>query len=151
MEIIPVVSPSNFHLLGYESREQVVSNKLWHFSSLVIPIQEGTGKVLIQVRPKGKTYEGKLDIFGGYVHKSKYTDQLMDKFDHSILEKVFLETAVRESNEEIKIEMDKYNKLLNSDDLSLLDPFLGYIADNDVIKEISSAYVLQIWYLLMMM
>ena len=107
MEQVPIISPKNLHVLGYDDRDIVVSERKWHFSSLIIPIHEASGKILIQTRPRGKTYEGKLDIFGGYVQRNKFTDQLLAKFEQGVLKKIFLDTARREANEEINIHYDK--------------------------------------------
>lgn len=140
MEIIPVINPETKHIIDNVERSEVRKNRLWHFSSLILPIQEKTGKILIQKRPKGKTFEGKSDIFGGFVNQSETSEELKKSFSIKKLEQLFLETAVKESNEELEIFLNGNKIFTDEHKLTLINPFAGFIADNEINREISSVY-----------
>lgn len=146
MEMIPIIDSKTLGVIDFKERKEVKEYKLWHLSSLILPIQEKTGKILIQERPLGKTYEGKLDIFGGFVNKCSTSIKLKNKFEDKILELLFLETAIREANEELKVLINGENKIINKANLILLKPFAGFIANNDVNREVSSVYCIIIPY-----
>jgi len=144
--MIPIIDSKTLGVIDFKERKEVKEYKLWHLSSLILPIQEKTGKILIQERPLGKTYEGKLDIFGGFVNKCSTSIKLKNKFEDKILELLFLETAIREANEELKVLINGENKIINKANLILLKPFAGFIANNDVNREVSSVYCIIIPY-----
>ncbi len=144
MEIIPIIDPKSLNIIRYENRKIVREKNLWHYSSLILPIQKGTGKILVQTRPTGKTFAGKSDIFGGFVNKCQLSEKLRLKFSSNTLEQLLLETAVREANEELKLSVNDKITIVNKDKLEILRPSAGFIANNSINKEISSVYILMI-------
>lgn len=142
MEMIPIIDSSSLKIIDFKERLTVRQENLWHFSSLILPIQEKTGKLLLQTRPRGKTFEGKLDIFGGFINQNSISNELKERFNKSTLEKLFLDAAIRESNEEIVIWKNNRRINITQNDLYLLFPFTGFIANNEINREISSIYML---------
>ena len=143
-EIVPVINPENLHIIEFLERTVVTSRNLWHFSALIVPVQENTDNILLQVRPMGKTYAGKLDIFGGYVHKNALGERLHAKFDDDVLAALFLEAAVREANEEIQITQWGQRLHFPPDAFVRVGSVGQFVSDNDILREVSTVYFLPI-------
>lgn len=143
-EIVPVINPENLHIVEFLERTVVAANNLWHFSALIVPFQENTDNILLQVRPTGKTYAGKLDIFGGYVRKNTLGERLHANFDKETLAELFLETAVREANEELQITQWGQRLHFPPDAFTRIGNVGQFVSDNDILREVSTVYFLPI-------
>lgn len=143
MEIIPIIDKRTLKIKKNKKRSEVKEKKLWHLSTIILVFNEKTGEVLLQIRPQGKTYAGRIDSFGGLVGKTKETQKLKRKFKRKLLDKIMLKNALKEINEELNIfSKDGSKKLIKK--LKLLKPAYKFIEEDDIINEVSNVYLLKL-------
>lgn len=130
MELIPIVDFDTLELKGFAERKWVERNRLCHLTALLIPVRCEDGKVVLQIRPEGKSYAGCRDFFGGHVTLGKefWAFLVGQEFD---LKPIVWSTAMREANEELRMTReDGYPEIITKEHLTIIEnigsfPWIG--------------------------
>lgn len=101
MELIPIVD-ENLRIKGFAEKRWAEKNRLCHLTVLLIPVCCEDHKVAVQIRPKGASYAGRHDFFGGHVCLDEEFWGLLLGEEVDVKSLVWL-TAMREANEELQV------------------------------------------------
>ncbi|KYK28437.1 MAG: hypothetical protein AYK19_05725 [Theionarchaea archaeon DG-70-1] len=119
MELIPIVD-ENLKIKGFAEKRWAEKNRLCHLTVLLIPVRCEDHKVAVQIRPKGASYAGRHDFFGGHVSLDKEFWGLLLGEEVDVTSLVW-STAMREANEELQVtRADCYPEIITEQHLTII-------------------------------
>lgn len=144
MELIPIVDSETLELKGFAEREWSEKHNLCHLTTLLLPFFCQDQRVVVQIRPEGKSFAGCYDFFGGHVDFGReFLELLMgEKFD---LSSIVWSAAVREANEELRIRRDDgYPEIITEEHLAIIGNIGDFSLSWDTHIERSTLFLVKI-------
>jgi len=147
MELIPLLSgesDSPLDIRGFGERKWAEKSLQWHPTTLIEPVYEDR-TVLIQVRPKRKSYPGCRDGFGGHVTLDSSFWPLLTGMPF-VPEQIILDAGVREANEELRMRNTEndYQHIVTEEGLRRVGKVGIFVHNGKANKERSTLYLLPI-------